>query len=636
MSKYSDWSQQLLEEEVRRHNYHYFVENSPILTDAEFDKMVEVLRQKFPKSKVLKEIGSDLTESDRPQVKHAQPMLSLDKCYSFEDLTAWAEKTGDDFVVMPKFDGMALSLRYDNKGKFYIGATRGSGKDGEDISSSIQYIKDIPLKITLKNIEVRGEAYMPLSVFREEFAETFASPRNLTAGALKQKDPSKTKDYKIRFFAFDLLGAKANSEMDKRELLAKAGFKVAKTRNASAKKLVATCEEFISERTLIDYETDGVVVRLNKVAEQERLGATSHHPRYAIAYKYQGDSAVTTLVDIEWSVSRSLVITPVGIIKPVPLSGAVVNRVSLHNLGFAKKMGLGIGAEIEVMRRGGVIPHVERLVNASNEKLNVPKTCPSCGSKTKIDGDFIFCTNEDGCTQALIGSLKHFLDSIGCEGFGPKILEQLVETGIVTDLVDIFELTEDKLLSLPRMGKKLANKLMTNISNARIVNLEDFLRGLGINDLGAQSAQILAGMGNLETILNLKKEDLLEMHGIGEEIANHVTEGFRLKSTLIDKLRNKLDIRRAEQVAASVTPISGKSVLFTGSLVSMERAQAQAKVKAAGGRAASSISSKLDYLVIGDAGGAGSKLKKALKLQEEGAMLQVLTETEFLNLLKEK
>lgn len=626
---WNDLSIAELEKRVREHNRRYFVENKPVISDYEFDRLVEALRKKSPKSKVLQELVSDTT-GERAEVRHTVPMLSLDKCYDDETLDDWASKFKGDVIAMPKIDGCAVALLYDAHGDLTVAATRGSGTIGEDITPNVKFIKDIPQKIALKNVEVRGEVYMPLSVFDRYKAE-FANPRNLAAGAIKQKDPRKTGEYTLKFWGYEILGSDAETEMEKRALLKKNHFPVVETVSVAHADLHKAFKKFLDHRDNYDFETDGVVFRINSVHEQERVGSTAHHPRYAIAYKYQGDSAKTKLEEVEWSVSRTGIITPVGIVTPVELSGATITRVSLHHAAMVKKWGLGIGSDVVVMRRGGVIPHLETVVTQGNHPVEVPRKCPSCGAKVEMRDDFLYCTNPKGCLRTKLGELSHFVKTIDCDGFGEKILEQLYLNELVVDPADLYTLTVEELLPLERMGETLAEKLVRNIQAKRELPLATFLQALGISELAHHTAAILAKMGDIEKILKVSEEDLTAIHSIGPAIAQSVVHGLHEKRDLIHKLLKYIKITAAPK--ATSHKLGGKSFLFTGTMVAMERKHAQSVVEQHGGVIVSGVSKALDYLVVGDGGGAGSKLTKAEKLVKEGAPLQVISESQFLKML---
>lgn len=626
---WNDLSIMELEKRVREHNRRYFVENKPVISDYEFDRLVEALRKKSPKSKVLLELVSDTT-GERSEVRHTVPMLSLDKCYDEETLDDWASKFKGDVIAMPKIDGCAVSIHYDDKGYLDVAATRGSGTIGEDITPNVKFIKGIPQKISLKNAEIRGEIYMPLSVFKR-YSEEFANPRNLAAGAIKQKDPHKTGEYALKFWGYEILGSAAETEMEKRELLKKNHFPVVETVKATHDDLHKVFQKFLDHRDEYDFETDGVVFRINSVAEQERVGSTAHHPRYAIAYKYQGDSAKTKLEEVEWSVSRTGIITPVGIVAPVQLSGATITRVSLHHAAMVKKWGLGIGSAVVIMRRGGVIPHLETVLTPGKHPVEAPRKCPSCGSKTEMHDDFLYCTNPKGCLRTILGELSHFVKTIDCDGFGEKILVQLYANELIVDAADLYTLTVEELLPLERMGETLAEKLVRNIQAKRELPLATFLQALGISELAHHTAALLAKLGSIDKILKVTEDELTAMHSIGPAIAKAVVEGLYEKRDLIHRLQKHVTIIAAPK--AESQKLDGKTFLFTGTMLAMERKQAHTMVEKNGGTLVSSVSKTLDYLVVGDGGGAGSKLPKAEKLMKEGASLRVITESDFLRML---
>jgi len=621
-----------LERLVRHHNHLYFVERRPEISDYEFDQLVEALKQRKPDSKVLGEIGSDLTGASK-KVHHEIPMLSMDKAYDEKTMENWASKFEGDIVISPKIDGCAVSIRYGDDGGLSLAATRGNGIEGELITSNVLEIKDIPKKINLKNVEIRGEVYMPLSVFKK-YAGEFANPRNLAAGAIKQKDPAKTAEYNLSFWGYEIVGMEIKTETEKRKLLAKNKIPTVEWRLIKREDMQAVFSEFLNRSSEFDFETDGVVYKANEIKEQERLGATAHHPRYAIAYKFQGDSGETILTDVEWSVARTGVVTPVAVVEPVELSGATVVHASLHNYGLFKKLGLTKGAKVLMMRRGGVIPNLEKVVKDGKGSFAAPTKCPSCDAPVELKDDFLYCTNSKGCMSKKIAELEHFIKTIECDGFGSKLIAQLYENQLVVDLADFYSLTKDELLQLERMGDVLAEKLIRNINARRELPLDMFLRSLGIRELGRHVAGILAeNYKTLNKVLSVKKEELAAIHTIGEVIADYVVDGLKEKRSLIDKLLREVKIKKA---AASVEggSLPGKKFLFTGGMISMDRKEGQHLVEENGGLIASSVSKDLDYLVVGDGGSAGSKLTKAEKLVKEGAKLKIIGEKDFLKLVK--
>lgn len=629
--RYDEMEISELEKLVRRHNRLYFVEKMPEISDAEFDLLIETLKRRKPSSAVLNEIGSDLSEGAE-KVRHAVPMLSLDKAYDEKTMKNWASKFKGGIVASPKIDGSAISLRYDGNGRLSVGATRGNGVEGELVTKNVMEVSDIPKKIPLKDVEVRGEVYMKLSVFRRYAAE-FANPRNLSAGAIKQKDPKKTAEYNLSFLGYDILGSGARTEIEKMRLLKEIGFAAVPWKLIKAEGIQETFEEFLAKRDSYDFETDGVVYKANDVSEQERLGSTAHHPRYSIAYKFQGDAGETTLIDIEWSVARTGVITPVGIVEPVELSGAMVSRASLHNYGMVKKMGLTKGARVLMMRRGGVIPNIEKVVKDGCEAIRAPKKCPSCGAETKLVEDFLYCTNPRACVKTRTRELEHFVKTIECDGFGRKLIHQLYDNNLVNDPSDFYRLTKDDLMRLERMGAVLADKLIRSINARREIPLEVFLRALGIEELGRHASEILASKYlTLDRIMKAEKEELSAIRTIGDVIAGRVVDGLKEKRGLIEKLLKEVRIvSRASD--ADGGPLRGRRFLFTGAMKSMERRAAAMLVEERGGKIAPSISKEVDYLVVGSEGGAGSKLEKAKKLVAAGAPIKIISEDEFLKML---
>lgn len=629
-SQWDHYSVPELEALVRKHNELYFKKQKLEISDEAFDQLVEVLKKKNPNSTVLQEVGSDV-ESTSKTVRHKILMLSLDKCYTEKDLLHWASKFEGDVFASPKIDGCAVALHYDSKGKLYLALTRGSGVEGEVITKNIQTLFSVPRKIRLKNVEVRGEVYMPLSVF-EKFRDQFANPRNLAAGVIKLKESQKTANYHLSFFAYDLLGGKLKTEGEKRLLLEKEGFCVVEGKKIPKNKMTEVFQQWFEQRLQHDFETDGVVYKVNSIEEQERLGATAHHPRFAIAYKFQGDFGETFLREVLWSVSRTGTITPIGVVDPVSLSGAEVSRVSLHNFGLMKKMGFTPPSKILMVRSGGVIPKVEKVLESIGRAINPPKHCPSCGSIVLLKEDFLYCSNPKKCGVSKIAELDHFVKVVGIDGFGRKHLKQLYEKGLVEDPADFYTLKVEDLVTLERMGKILAEKLVKNIQARTKLPLDVFLRSLGIPELGRHIAKILAEFGSLSKIGTLSKEDLTSIHTIGEKTAMVVIDGLKNRKAIIDRL---LEFVAIEKISSQKEPgpLQGKTFLFTGALLAMTRLKAEEEVEKRGGMIMSGVSKNLDYLVVGDGGGAGSKLDKAKKLQQSGVTTRILNEKKFLKMI---
>lgn len=632
-NKWNNLSVKELEAEIGLHNRLYFQKQAPTISDEDFDLLVETLRQKKPDSSILEALASDIRTAAKT-IRHEVPMLSLDKCYDEKSLLKWADKFEWDVLATPKIDGCAVAIRYDSAGLLTLAATRGSGLEGEVITENVKQIADIPHKIDLADVEIRGEIYMPLSVF-QDFSEEFANPRNLAAGAIKLKETSKTADYRLRFFAYDLLGTKATTEGEKRKWLAKNKFTLMEGKVVAKSEMQKIYEDFFARRGDFDFETDGVVFRVNEVVEAMEMGETAHHPRFAIAYKFQGDLGKTDLVDIIWSVSRSGTITPVGIVEPVLLSGASVTRVSLHNFGFVRKRGLTIPAKVLMVRRGGVIPKLEKVLIAKGKLVQPPKRCPSCGSKVEQREDFLYCSNPSRCSKSKIGEWNHFVKTVGIDGFGKKHLQQLYEKGLVGDPADFYRLEVGDLVNLERMGEKLAVKLVENIRGKRSIPLDIFLSALGIPSLGKHVAKILAQFGSLEKIMKITFDSsggLTKIHTIGGKTAQSVQEGLHEKRPLIDRLLKVVRLEMGKETRQIEGPLLGKSFLFTGVLLAMKRSEAKTTVESLGGTASETLSKNLDYLVVGGGGGGGSKRSKVEKQIQDGAKTVILSEKEFLKI----
>ena len=639
-----------LAKQVRHHNHLYFHEATPEIDDVSFDMLVETLRQKAPAHPALTELGPAPTEGpDRAfaPVTHPSVMISLDKCYDDATLMKWREKFRGDVVITPKIDGVACALRYREDGALGVAATRGDGKVGDNITANALRVEGVPARLDTAltggaAYEVRGEVFMPLGRFERAYAETFKNPRNLTAGKLKAKDPDETARFGLRFFAYDLLGSGLPTEQAKRDRLAALGFLLPPAWVAKPQEdLPALFREVAQERARWDYETDGVVFKANDVAEQERLGATAHHPRYAIAYKFQGESAQTKLVRVEWSTARTGIITPVAIVEPVFISGVTVTRVSLHNAGMLKKIGLKQSALVEVVRAGGVIPHIERVLAADGDDVHVPPHCPSCGSQTRLDGDFLYCGQPDSCATVTLSRIAHFLNVIDVQGFGEKILAALIERDLLHVPADLYRLKAEDIAALERMGEKSAQNFIDEREHKRRIPWPTFLTALGIKEVGPTVAEaICARYPDLASLRAATVTELTEIDGVGEKIATSLVEALDERKEEIDDLLEQVEITAAAPPATSDHPLSGKSVVFTGKMASLDRKSAQKRVKALGGKTPSSVTQDLDILVIGDEGspllGDGkmsTKHKAAEKLIAKGASIAIMTEADFLKLL---
>ncbi len=647
-----------LEALIRRANVEYWDRAAPTLPDALYDQLVERLKRQAPDAAVLSAMGpsapgepalaADEAVLLAPEARfgagviHKRPMLSLDKCYNEVDLQAWATKFTGEILVMPKMDGVACSLRYDRKGKLVLAATRGSGIEGEDITANALEIKAIPDQLATAGaeLEIRGELYMKLSEFAR-YKDDFANPRNLTAGSIKQKDRSKSRAAHLSFFPYDIIGPDFADEREKFAKLVALGFAEIDHEFVPREQLQAAYERFARARPGLDYEIDGVVYRTSSLREQARLGLTGHHPRYAIAYKFQGDSGVTELLDVLWSVSRTGLITPVALLEPVELSGAMIGRASLHNLNIFEALGLSHGCRVEVTRRGGVIPNVERVIEAGPHAraFELPTHCPACGSPAarnkKREGEFLWCSQPKQCVQARLGELEHFAKVVDIQGFGPKVIAAAVDAGLLSTPADYYTLRATDLGELERLGEKSAQNLIDQIEAHRELPLAVFLQALGVEHLGKQNAQLLAGeFETLQRIVGLGRADLMAIRGIKDAIADAIVDGIKARAELIDALLKHVEVARGEKPERPAGgALTGKSFVFTGTLEGFTREQAQARVQELGGECPSGVNKALGYLVVGAGKGAkSSKQKKAEELIAAGAPLKVLSEAEFLEL----
>jgi len=682
-----------LEKEIQRHNHLYFIEDSPEISDYEFDALVEELRVLEPESPVLDAVGA-IEGSDGPgsgvdiqgeregigqgsdhssperygdKIRHARPMLSLDKVYEIEGLIEWLDKTARDalelrersgadpypegvrFLVTPKIDGVACSLTYGKDGRLILGATRGNGVIGENVTDNIRHVAAVPQSVPEEMIsgdvmEVRGEMYMSHSTF-SRFKDRFSNPRNLTSGALHQKVPSKTGEYGLDFYAYDARGVESVSLRAMFDMLTATGFSVPETRTLDhhpdsetrEEGIQALVEGYVEARDHFPCFIDGVVLRLDDLDLFTRLGSTIHHPRGAMAYKFTAEAGTTTLLDIEWAISRHGIITPVGLIEPITLAGASLSRASLHNLGILETMDLRRGATIRVIRAGDVIPKIEAVIEPGNEPFLPPAQCPSCSGPTVREDDFLHCRNP-ACPGQRVHTLAHFARTVEFEGFGPKIVESLVQTGRLSTPADFYTLDMVDLQKVDRMGIKSARNLVAAVKAKRRLNLDRFLLALNIQGLGVHASRTLARQfHSLEGVLGASEEDLTGVHTFGAVTAALVIEGLEASRDIIEGLNEHVEVIHFTESAD--LPYRDRSFVFTGKMRVLKRDEAKRSVLELGGHTPSTVSRNLDFLVVGDEGspllGDGRKSKKqktAEELNTEGATIEIISETRFLEM----
>ena len=656
---------------IRDHDRKYYVEARPEISDREYDKLVDELRS-------LEEQHPDLVTPDSPtqrvgdepvpeleSVTHRLPMLSMDNTYGAEDLVAWGRRvekllhegrdgaTPIDWILELKIDGVAVSLTYD-RGRLVLGATRGNGTVGDDITHNVRTIHGVPLVLDLDDpptlIEVRGEVYMTnsdlVALNQTQAAEglaPFANTRNVAAGSIRLLDPRECAKRPLRFFCHGVGDAAGLGATSQSELLAwavQAGVPVAPETQTfeSLDALVERGTALIEELHALDFEVDGFVVKVDRFDQQRRLGATAKSPRWAIAWKFEKFEATTTLAGIRVQVGRGGTITPVADLEPVELAGTTVSRASLHNADEVARKDIRVGDVLVVEKAGKVIPHVVRVEKHLREgRLPVwhpPTECPECGTGVvkDTDGVYIRCPNVD-CPARMRERLKFFASrgAMDIEGLGDKLVEQLVATGLVRDYADLYRLTAADLEPLERMGKKSAESLVDQIAASRSRGLARALNALGIRHVGPRVATLLTQrFPTIEKLQAASVEELAEVHEIGDVIAESVHEWLASDygRRVIDGLKQSgvdLEVPEADR---SVTdgPLVGKTLVVTGTLAGFSRQAAEEAIRKAGGRASGSVSKKTDYLVAGEE--AGSKLDKARSLG-----VTVIDEAEFKKLL---
>ena len=644
------------------HNRKYYLEAKPVISDPEFDRLMRELidlENQFPEFKTpdspSQRVGGEPLKEFKT-IRHTIPMMSLDNTYSYEELREFDERVKKGlgqreatYFVEEKIDGVSISLTY-RDGVFVLGATRGDGKFGDDVTENLKTIRDIPLKISAAKgkipelLEIRGEIYMPHKSFekankekKKAGEEPFQNPRNACAGTLKLLDPKLVAKRELSIFCHGLGAAKGvdiKSQSDFFELLKSLGFKtIQHTKSAKdIEEVIQFAEAFEEKRKKLDYDVDGLVVKVDSFDFHEQLGATSKAPRWMIAYKYPAERAETILEDIEISVGRTGMLTPVAILKPVRLSGTTVSRASLHNRDEIERLDARIGDYVLVEKSGEIIPKViEVLVNKRKKplrKFQFPDRCPICGSKAMQVGDEVAvrCVSL-ACPAQLKGRIKHYAmrDAMDIEGLGDALIEQLVDQKLVKDLADIYYFDIEEVANLERMGKKSAGNLFEGIEASKSRELYRLVFGLGILNVGERAAQLLADQfKNLDRVMKATQDDLLSIREIGPTTAESLVDFFKQSGThkIIERLR-KAGVRfNIVETKKEGTPFSGKTFVVTGTLKNYSRGDAEQLIRRLGGYASSSISKKTDFLVLGEE--PGSKYDKAKELG-----VKIIKEDEF-------
>lgn len=658
-----------LRKEIREHDYLYFVQDAPAISDETYDALFRELlelEEKFPELRSpdspTVRVGGAPVES-LPIEPHLAPMLSLESSLKEEDARRFdsrvAQALGVEerlYVAEPKLDGLSLELVYEG-GMLTRAATRGDGLRGEVVTANVRTIRSVALALrgsqrpAPKLLAVRAEVLLSLAAFERlnaslvaEGQEPFSNPRNAAAGTVRQLDPRIASQRGLEIFCYELLaleGATLASHWEVLQAFRDWGLRVDRRNELSRgiDEAIAYRNLLFAKRDELAHELDGIVLKVDSLAERDELGSTSHHPRWAFAYKFESRKEVTQILEIAVSVGRTGVLTPFALLRPVDIGGATISKASLHNREEVRRKDVRDGDWVRVARAGDVIPYVlERVEKEPRQRRKppfvMPERCPVCDTPVREKGPFTLCPNRLGCPAQLEGRIEHLASrhALDIAGLGEQTARQLVATGLVRNLADIFSLTEEQLLSLEGFAKISAGNLLGAIERARTTELPRFIHALSIPEVGRRTAADLAThFGSIERLLQATREELLEVEGIGPTMAAMIHDFLQEPETQeIFRLMLERGVRPRGSAPRPQGPLSGKTFVFTGTLESMSRSQAQARVEVLGATAASSISKKVDFVVAGP--GAGTKLAKAQKLRvavvDEASFLEIVQSAE--------
>lgn len=661
-----------LREEIRKHDYNYYVLAQPEISDYEYDQLykeLEKLEDEHPefitKDSPTRRVGSDLTKEFKP-VEHRIPMLSLANSYNENELFDFDRRVKDglkttsdiEYVTELKIDGVSVSIRYE-KGKLTLAATRGDGSVGEEITNNVKTIRSVPLRLKnieqqtydLAELEVRGEIFMEIEAFkkfnkeREEKGEkTFANPRNSTAGTLKLQDPKLVAQRPLDIFCYFLAlpNQQLESQYQNLELMKELGLKVNPHYKLckNINEVLEFCKHWESKREELRYEIDGVVVKVNSIEAQNKLGSIAKSPRWAVAYKFKAKQAETKINKIFWQVGRIGTLTPVAELEPVFLAGSTISRATLHNIEEIERKDIRENDFVKIEKGGDVIPKVVEVIKEKRAN-NLPKTkapvnCPVCGSKLhKPPGEVaIYCEN-NMCPAQVKGKIEHFAarGAMDIEGLGTSLIDLFVDKGFLKSYADIYKLKEHKeeLIGLERFGEKSVSNLLKAIEKSKNKPFEKVLFAIGIRYVGAGAAQKLARhFGSLDNLAKASEEEIEQVKDIGPSISESVKKFFNTKENIeiIDRLKKAGLKFESEAKHTGSAKFSDKTFVLTGSLQNMTRDEAKDKIIMLGGKVTGSVSGKTDYVVVGE--NAGSKLDKAKQLN-----IKTISEDEFLDMIKD-
>ena len=644
-----------LKKVIRENNDAYYLYDSPVITDFEYDELFRELKKlesEFPSlitdDSPTQRVGGKTADGFK-EYKHKYRLYSLDNSNNYEDLRKWYERiskeyqnqNGIELVVELKIDGLSCALSYEN-GELKVAATRGNGIVGENITENVKYIKGIPQKLSRPiNLEVRGEVYMPISSFEHLNEENvknglkeFANPRNAASGSLRQLDSSVTAKRDLHFFAYTAISDDItlfNTHFEALKMLNDLGF----TTNPNCSSVtginpvIEKCEYWSSERFNLDYATDGMVVKINNIHMQNELGYTSRAPKWATAFKFPPEEVWTRLLGIELSIGKTGAITPVAQLVPVKLAGTIVKRASLHNFDEINRLGINIGNEVLIKKAAEIIPKVIR--KRENEDLGVyqtPDECPDCHSKLiKPEGEvLLYCPNTSGCPSQIKGKIEYWAskEALDIDGIGESVVDKLWSTGLIRDFADLYKLTIDDFMQLDLVKEKSAENLYNSVQKSKSPSMTRFLTALSIKLVGKETADLIANeFPTLNDIKNASLENLTKIDGVGDKVAQNIYDFFHSDENI--KLLDKLEQFGVKPQGSSVEKISNifenKTFVITGTL-SQPRNVFENRIKSLGGKVSSSVSKKTSYVLAGD--NPGSKFDKASSL---GVI--IITERDF-------
>ena len=650
-----------LREVIEYHNKKYYLDDSPEISDFEFDRLMQELinlEKEYPEfltedSPSQRVGGEPLSKFN--QLKHFKQLLSLSNSFDDGDLRQFFQRLENqlpdasyEFSVEPKIDGLTVVLEYED-GFFKSGATRGDGLIGEDVTYNVKTIRNVPLKINRKGkLIARGEAYIPKKSFEkinqlrmENNEELFANPRNAAAGSLRQLDPKIAAKRDLRIILYELIysgNEEVLSHKDELTILKNEGFKVVEPfYSNNSEEIINYCIDFHEKRNDFEFEIDGLVIKLLDKRMQEELGSTAKNPRWATAYKFPPEQAETKVLGIEWNVGRTGAITPTAVLEPVRVSGSTVKRAILHNEDYIKEKDIRIGDTVIIEKAGEIIPAVVRVLlekrTEALEEPEIPSACPVCGSKAvRLPEEAVIrCTNTLSCPAQIKRSLEHFASKAGMDinGLGRQLVFQLYDEGHIKNIADFYKLEKDKIINMERMSEKSAQNLLDAIEESKKSSLSQLLAALGIPLVGQKAAKILSkAYRNIDNLMEASEEELMELEEIGEKMADSIYNFFREEHNLqiifqLKELGVNMEDEGEEIIESEIT---GKTFVITGTLENYTRTQAQEIIEKRGGKVSGSVSKKTDFLLYGAE--AGSKLEKAEKLG-----VKMLTESDFVDLL---